>query len=132
MRRHLAPGGLFAFDVFAPELARCARAEEPEYEEERVADGDAEFITFTSLHRDVATQLMDVTHRHVRMRHGVVVEEAVERYRMRWYHRYELEHLLARAGFEVVAAYGDFDRKPFDRDAREMVFVARSCSSHRD
>jgi hypothetical protein len=96
------------------------------------ADGDGEVITFTSLRRDLATQLTDVTHRHVRTRDGVAVEEAVERYRMRWYYRYELEHLLARAGFEVVALYGDFDRRPFDRDAREMVFVARDCSDHRD
>ena len=47
---------------------------------------------------------------------------------MRWYHRYELEHLLARAGFEIVALYGGFDRRPFDRDAKEMIFVCRAYS----
>ena len=32
VQRHLAPGGLFAFDVFAPKLERIARVEEPEAE----------------------------------------------------------------------------------------------------
>ena len=30
-------------------------------------------------------------------------------------------------GFEIVALYGDFDRRPFDREAPEMVFVARTA-----
>ena len=45
--------------------------------------------------------------------------------RMRWFYRYEVEHLLARAGFEVVAFYGGFDRRPYDA-VGEMIFVARS------
>ena len=44
---------------------------------------------------------------------------------MRWYHRYELEHLLARAGFEVTALYGDFDRRPFLATSPDMIFVSR-------
>ena len=48
-----------------------------------------------------------------------------ERFGMRWYHRYELEHLLARAGFEVTSLYGDFDRRPFLATSPEMIFVSR-------
>ena len=60
-----------------------------------------------------------------RCRDGVLVGAEIERFRMRWYHRYELEHLLARAGFEIVALYGGFDRRPYDADSIEMVVVAR-------
>jgi SAM-dependent methyltransferase len=125
VRRHLTPDGLFAFDVFQPDLGRLARAEEPEYEEDRFYVGDDEIVRLASIWRDVATQTQEVTMRFERRRDGVVVGSEIERFRMRWYHRYELEHLLARAGFEVVALYGDFDRRPFDRDAKEMVFVVR-------
>jgi SAM-dependent methyltransferase len=128
VRRHLAPGGLFAFDVFQPDLARLALADEPEYEEDRFADGDDEIVRLARVTRDVATQTQNVTIRFERRRDGAAVGSEVERFRMRWYHRYELEHLLARTGFDVVALYGDFDRRPFDRHAREMVFVTRASS----
>jgi len=124
--RHLAPGGLFAFDVFAPDLGRIARAEEAEVEEGRFPDGDDEIVRLTSVRRDLATQTQDVTMRLQRWRGGCAVGEEVERFRMRWYHRYELEHLLARAGFEIVALYGGFDRRPYDHVSGETVIVARA------
>jgi hypothetical protein len=37
----------------------------------------------------------------------------------------EMEHLLARCGFEVEALYGWFDRRPFDADSAEQIWVAR-------
>jgi len=44
--------------------------------------------------------------------------------RWRWIHRYEFEHLLARAGLRVVRLVGGFDDRPYDDDAREMIFFA--------
>ena len=38
--------------------------------------------------------------------------------------RYELEHLLVRAGFRVVALYGDYDRSPFADGSPAMIVVA--------
>lgn len=40
--------------------------------------------------------------------------------------RFEMEHLLARAGFRVEAVYGDFYRQVLRDDSSEMVWVARS------
>jgi ubiquinone/menaquinone biosynthesis C-methylase UbiE len=37
----------------------------------------------------------------------------------------EFEHLLARCGFEVEALYGWFDKRPFDENSTEQVWVAR-------
>jgi ubiquinone/menaquinone biosynthesis C-methylase UbiE len=44
---------------------------------------------------------------------------------VRMVYRYEMEHLLARAGFEVEALYGDFDERPLTEECREMIWVAR-------
>jgi hypothetical protein len=44
---------------------------------------------------------------------------------MRWFYRFELEHLLARAGFREIAIYGDFERRPFGAASPEIVAVAR-------
>ncbi|MCH8090346.1 MAG: hypothetical protein IH955_10070 [Chloroflexi bacterium] len=44
-----------------------------------------------------------------------------------WYlFRYEMEHLLARSGFEVEALNSDFDRKPYGAIyPGELIFIAR-------
>lgn len=39
--------------------------------------------------------------------------------------RYEMEHLLARAGFDVIALYGDFLQQDLDNDSSEMIWMAR-------
>lgn len=40
--------------------------------------------------------------------------------------RFEMEHLLARTGFEVQALYGDFSRQELQDNSLEMVWVARA------
>jgi SAM-dependent methyltransferase len=125
VRRALAPGGVLAFDVFSPDLARLAQREEPEHEEGRFPAGDDEIVRVTTVRRHLATQTQDVTMRLERWRGGGLVGAEIERFRMRWYHRYELEHLLARAGFEIAALHGGFDRRPYDDESSEIVIVAR-------
>jgi hypothetical protein len=60
--------------------------------------------------------------------YGRVARYYDEEIGMRWFFRYELEHLLARAGFAVEALYGDFDRRPYAVDVPEIVIVARPAS----
>jgi hypothetical protein len=43
---------------------------------------------------------------------------------IRYFFRYEVEHLLARAGFRVLESFGDFDGSPLRDDSPEMIFVA--------
>jgi SAM-dependent methyltransferase len=42
-----------------------------------------------------------------------------------WVDRDEWEAAIAEAGLEVEALYGWFDRRPFDDESREFVYVAR-------
>jgi SAM-dependent methyltransferase len=125
VRRHLAPGGVLAFDVFYPRLERLAVAEEPEEEDLRFHQDGEEIVRYTHVTRDYAFQLLDVRMRYERRREGEVVANEISRFHMRWFHRYELEHLLARAGFGEVEIYGDFDRGPLHEDSPALVVIAR-------
>lgn len=125
VRRHLAPEGLFAFDVFAPKLERVALLEEPEFEEARWREGETEIVRFTSVRRDPATQVSDVTFRYERRRPGSPAQSHAVRARMRHLFRYEIEHLLARTGFTDIQVFGGFDRRPFDYFSGETVVLAR-------
>jgi SAM-dependent methyltransferase len=125
VRRHLAPGGLFAFDVFAPKLERVALLEEPEFEEARWKEGEIEIVRFTTVRRDPATQVSEVTFRYERRRPGSPTESHAVRTRMRHFFRFEIEHLLARSGFTEIQVFGGFDRRPFDYFSGETVVLAR-------
>ena len=124
VRMHLAPGGRFAFDVFQPRLERMCLDEEPEEEDLRFRLGDEEVVRHARVSRDHAAQLLHVTMRYERWRDGRVVANEEARFRMRWFHRFELEHLMARAGFDGARIYGDFDRSPVDRASPAFVVVA--------
>ena len=77
---------------------------------------------------DIAAQVQRVWFRHRRVRDGVTVADDVSHISMRWFHRFELEHLLARSGFAIEAVYGGFDRRPYDA-AGEIVVVARAAGA---
>jgi SAM-dependent methyltransferase len=51
--------------------------------------------------------------------------EGERRLSLWWVNRSEWEGLIEVAGLEVEALYGDFDRRPFDAESREFVWVAR-------
>lgn len=56
-------------------------------------------------------------------------ERLVFAWPLRYFFRYEMEHLLARTGFRVAAVYGDFDKSPLVDASPEMIFVAEAVSS---
>ena len=130
--RHLEPGGVLALDVFNPSLQRLV---DPKYLEE--SDADLPFVLpdGRSVVRRDRNASVDLTHQaiHVEFIYNVThpdgrQERLVDAFPMRYFFRYEGEHLLVRSGYRVEAVYGDFDRSPVGAEAAgELVFVARRC-----
>jgi SAM-dependent methyltransferase len=124
IRKHLAPGGAFAFDVFDPKLAFLA-APTPDDQERLeltfVRDG-VQTRRFSRTRVDRANQILEVTFRFDPAPPGQAGNTTV---RLRWFHRYEIEHLLARAGFTDQVVYGGFDRRAWSPE-RETIVVARA------
>ena len=130
VRSHLDAGGRFVVDVFNPDLRRLVDVsfhqedrEEPHFQ---MPDGRRVVRKFRNasidLHRQVlnAEIVYDVTHPDGRE------ERLVNAFPFRYYFRYEMEHLLARAGFEVEGLFSDFDRSPYgSKNPGELIFVAR-------
>ncbi len=62
---------------------------------------------------------------YVTRKDGTTARE-VDRFPMRYFFRYEVEHLLVRAGFSVEEILGDFDGTPYGtKYPCELIFVAR-------
>jgi hypothetical protein len=120
VRKHLAPGGAFAFDVFDPKLAWLAEPEGTERLDATFTLDGVETRRFARTRRDLAKQIMEVT-----FRFEPAQTDGNTTVRLRWFYRYEIEHLLARAGFTDLTIYGAFDRRPWEPQ-RETVIVARA------
>jgi SAM-dependent methyltransferase len=125
VRRQLAPGGRFIFDVFNPRVAILARestcrTREREYED---PDGQGTITLEQTLVYDDASQVSRM--RWYFSRRGPNGEERLrmEDLHMRCFFPQELDLLVRAQGFEIEAKYGSFEREPFISGAQKQVVV---------
>jgi len=124
-RAHLAPGGLFAFDVFNPDPSRLAHPEDPEHPAGEFRLGGKLVRQFTRCRRDRCRQVAHVVTRLETWDGETKEQEDRVEMDLRWFHLFELEHLLYRAGFAEVEIFGDFARGPVREDSADLVVVAQ-------
>jgi len=82
-------------------------------------------VRYTTVTRDLGRQIQRVRMRYERRSGDRAVADDVTEFEMRWFHRFEIEHLLARAGFTLEALYGDFARSGFTGASPSIIAVAR-------
>jgi SAM-dependent methyltransferase len=122
----LAPGGRLVCNFFTPDPRKIAeydgvRKPQTEFVDER---GRRVEVWATNTN-DPATQRLDIAAEHLVFDGDRLLAETGFTLELRMVYRYEFEHLLARAGFEVEALYGGFDEKPYESVDDEMIWVAR-------
>ncbi len=120
IRRHLAPGGQLVFDLFDPKLERIAALSEPERLAATFEHRGHTLQRFDSSERDHTAQIMTV---RMRFAGGPKELSGCAEFKLRWLYRYEVEHLLYRAGFAEVAIYGGFARQPWVAAGETVVFA---------
>jgi SAM-dependent methyltransferase len=119
-RAALRPGGRLALNIFNPDLELIAHWMQlpPEDREQPGTQlpGELEARDY-----DPSEQCVDT-----RLRIKGSDGRSVIAFRLRWVYRFEMQHLLARSGFEVEALYGDFVGSPFGTTSTELVWVAKA------
>jgi len=135
IRRHLVDNGLLIFDVFNPSLD--ALVNQPIGQE--IDAGEPEFTTpdgrrVTRLFKIVASDRFQQIN-DIELIYSVTYpdgrqERLVQAFRMRYLFRFEVEHLLARAGFVVERLYAGYDRSEYGSTyPGELVFLARKAGA---
>jgi len=127
IHRHLQPGGRLVFDVFQVIPARITTPRPEEVEdtpEFALPDGRRLRRTNRTIATHRTEQYNDVEIIFYLTDRDGVTHRLVQGFPMRYYFRYEMEHLLARCGFKIIDLYGDFDRSPLGDTSPEMIFVA--------
>lgn len=129
VRKHLKPGGRLILDVFQTDPERMhdpVHMRESLLVDYKTADGRQVRISerVAAFHR--AEQINDVEMIYSIQHPDGRKERLVFAWPLRYFFRFEVEHLLARCGFRVTAEYGDFDRTPIRDDSPEMIFVGEA------
>jgi SAM-dependent methyltransferase len=136
VHRHLDDEGELIIDIFNPSLDFLVRpligevfGEEPEF---TTPDGRRIVRSHKILSHDRFAQVSrfelvyDVTHLDGRR------ERLSHEFPLRYFFRFELEHLLARAGFLVAHLYSDYDKGEYgSRYPGELLVVARKEAGRR-
>ncbi len=133
IHRHLAPGGRLAINIFNPDIVAIGQwltAKKGSLQRRR---GEApsergavrwETRTYRPASQEVESTFLDEDLSD----EGAVISRVYRDLKLRYIFRFEMEHLLARAGFEIEALYGDHYGRPFEDTSPEMVWVARRLS----
>jgi SAM-dependent methyltransferase len=130
IHKHLEPRGKLVFDVFNPNPLRLVpnptyTKEVEDLPETALPDGRKirRASRMAAFHREQQYNDVELIY-YVNYPNGRN-ERLVQSFPMRYFFRYEMEHLLELCGFKVVELFGNFDKSPFDTDSTEMIFVAQ-------
>jgi hypothetical protein len=129
IRRHLGEGGRLILDVFNPSLEALVSpigqevGDEPEFS---TPDGRRVTRRVRIAAHDRFRQVQDVELVYHVVHADGRQERLVHAFSMRYLFRFEVEHLLVRAGFAIEHVYAGYDGSPVgSRYPGELVFVAR-------
>jgi SAM-dependent methyltransferase len=127
-RNHLLPEGRLILDVFHPDPERLHDPRflvETPLVEYAAQDGRAVQISERVRAYHQSRQQNEVEMIFLVNHPGGRSERLVFSWTLRYFFRYEVEHLLVRAGFTVESVYGNFDRSPLEDSSPEMIFIAK-------
>lgn len=123
-RKALARRGTLVIDLFNPDPVEIAR-EDNRLVLDRSYQLDGRHVQkFVAIDSDAASQTSHVTYLYDETDEAGQVTRRTMRFVMRWFYRYEIEHLLARAGFSLRAVYGSYDLDEYLTSSPRMIVVA--------
>jgi len=130
VRKHLARGGRLVVDFFQTDPERM---HDPRFLRESLlieydlADGRHVALCerVAAFHRGLQRNEVEMIFRV--MHPDGKQERLVMAWTLRYFFRYEVEHLLGRCGFRLEALYGNFDGSALEDGSPEMIFVASAA-----
>jgi len=123
--RHLESGGRFVLSLFAPSYERLVHKQLYNHlGTTQTPDGT---LTRTEVTRhDHVNQMIHVERTYDLVDKDGNLKRKIWKFPVRYLWRFETELLLEKAGLEVEAIYGDYERFEFRHDG-EMLFIARKA-----
>jgi SAM-dependent methyltransferase len=122
VKKHLAPGGVFAFDLYNPNFANL-NVLKREAEWEHVGGEHAEIFLYQT--HDADDQVLESHYYLDTVRQDGTLTRQTSILKQRYYTRFEIERLLKQQGFQHVQMFGGFDKRRYSVKENIMVVVAK-------
>ena len=117
---HLNPGGRLIFDLFVPDIKVVDEGLKDYVDFEGEYEPGKKIQRIVSTNPDLITQLIHVRFLFVWDEDNDVKQGEWE-VPMRFFFRYELEHLIERSNFEDYKIYGDFEENSLNSNSLEFL-----------
>ncbi len=121
---HLKPGGRFIFDLFVPNLKMLHEGLDQKRDFEGEYEPGKKLIRYSSMQADPVNQISHVTFKLVWDEEGKEKTEEWE-IEMRFFFRYEIEHLIHRSKLQLIKIYGGFNEHELNRHSKEFIVVCK-------
>ena len=121
--RHMTVGSRFIFDLYVPDLNILQNGLD------EVVDFEGEYMPgrkirrITSSNSDMINQVNNITMRFEWEEENGTPMKKEWHFQMRFFFRYELEHLLARSPFNKYRIFGDYNLNPLNERSKDFVVI---------
>ncbi len=121
---HLNPGGRFIFDLYVPDLGILQNGicEQTDFDGEHAPGKKLKRVV--SSRSDLIDQISHVTMRLI-WDEGNTQRTETWDLPMRYFFRYELEHLVRRSRFEWSHMYGDYEEHELSKESKDFIVVCQ-------
>lgn len=119
---HLEPGGRFVFDLYVPDLRILSEGINGQIDFDGEYAPGKRLTRTVSAHSDLIRQVSHVS-MTLRWEEGDGTKSETWNMQMRYFFRYELEHLVHRSPLTLKSIYGDYSEGPLTKDSKDFIVV---------
>ncbi|MFO7655838.1 MAG: class I SAM-dependent methyltransferase [Bacteroidales bacterium] len=119
---HLHDGGTFIFDLFVPDPELLHKGVNNLVDFEGEYEPDKKLRRISNTVPDLVNQLLDITMRFEWQENDQWNDESWN-FKMRFYFRYELEHLIRLSKLKLLKIYGDYGKSDLNRNSKEFIII---------
>jgi SAM-dependent methyltransferase len=123
VHKHLLPGGRFIFDVYVPDFKMLHEGIHGSVDFEKDYAPGKHFHRTVDMKANAVTQISSVTMTFSWEEPDGRPREETWSFPMRFFFRYELEHLVARSPLKMETILGDFRGTSLNESSREFIVI---------
>lgn len=121
---HLNSNGRFIFDAFVPDLNQLIKGINNQMDFEGEYDSGHKIRRFVSTFPDLINQTIQVNF-HLEWEEKNELKHDDWILPLRFFFRYELEHLLERTKFEKYKIYGDYKGSELNKESKDFIIICQ-------
>jgi SAM-dependent methyltransferase len=125
VRDYLADDGRLVINIFAPDHKRLIRGTETQRDVERDPETGRDMVVTNISKFNLVSQSVEAWECVDRIGDDGTVRRYPTRFTLSWIHHREMQLLLRLAGYEIVAGFGGYDKRPYDYVSGMQLFLAK-------